>query len=225
MRKAKVVVAIGVASILLMVLPTYARDILNVAEWKALIMSGSEKERVLAKRTILKHKEVLAQNEELIEELISIVRSPVIEREAFYSSTTSRNIAIFLLGKLRVKKAVPYLIDWLVPKKGQGLATSREMVFSPAGYALVEIGLPSIPPLVEKLRSEGTSILGKVCLKVIIRINGLEESEFLLQQALSEETNPTKKNNLRAALELVENPNSVLKALDNTFKIASSKAD
>lgn len=223
MKKITVTLISGIVYVFLTSLLAYAGGPLNISEWKALIMSENEKERVLAKQMILDGKEALVQNKELIQELISIVRRPVIEGEEFYNLTTSRNIAIFLLGKLRAKEAVPDLIEWLTPREGQNLTIDALMVFAPAGYALVEIGLPSVPPLMEKLKSEGTSILGKECVKVITRIKGLEETELLLQRTLGEETDPVKETNLRAALELIESPDSVLYALDNVFKKASAE--
>jgi hypothetical protein len=135
-----------------------------------------------------------------------VVNSPVEEGEQFYTSSTSRNIAISLLGKLRAKEAVTDLTRWLTPKTGQGLTFWEEMMFSPAGYALAEIGLPSVPPLFHLLKVEGNVALREQCIKIIVSIKGLPETELLLEDIFAKETDNSKRENLKSAQDLLKNP-------------------
>lgn len=172
----------------------------KVRGWKTLITSDIEKERVSSQRTVLYNRQ------ERIKYLLLVVNSPVEEGEQFYSSVTSRNIAIFLLGQLRAKEATADLTKWLTPKPGQGLFVSEELVFSPAGYALVEIGLPSVSPLVELLKSERADALCEQCIKIIVSIKGLPETELLFEDILAKETDNSKRENLKSAQNLLKNP-------------------
>jgi hypothetical protein len=194
--------------------------------WRELIASEDEVQRAKGK------KEALAELTADVGLLISIVESPVSRREPFYTGSTSRNIAIFLLGRLRAKGAVPHLVKWLEPQEGQSLSIDEEMMFSPAGYALADIGLPSVSPLMEIIRSDGCSSpeapemiheddggtrykyppgyrrvpLGDQCLKIIVRIKGVDESEFSLRKAMQAEPDKAKKANLQSALDLLRAP-------------------
>jgi hypothetical protein len=170
------------------------------SDWKILIISDIEEERTSAP------KEVLGKRRKTIEYLLSVVNSAVEEGEPFYSSTTSRNIAISLLGKLRAKEAVASLVNWLSPKPGQFVKIGELLMFSPAGYALIEIGLPSVPPLFHLLKAEGNVALREQCIKIIVRIKGLPETELLLEDILTKETDNSKRENLKSAQDLLKNP-------------------
>ena len=194
-------------------------------DWKELLESGKEGERMQAAEI------VLGDRREKTDTLLTILSSAVEQREPFYSSTTSRNIAISLLGKLRAAEAVRELTNWLMPKEGQILAVTESMMFSPAGYALAKIGLPSVAPLLEIIREKGCSSpeepekirkgghvwfkrkpgaricpLGDQCLKVIVAIKGVGETEFALKNAVEAETEPVKKENLKSAFDLLGAP-------------------
>ena len=202
--------------------------------WRELIASKDEVQRAKGKE------EALAELTANVGLLISIVESPVSRREPFYTSSTSRNIAIFLLGRLRARDAVPHLVKWLEPQEGQSLVIYSLMMLSPAGYALADIGLPSVPPLMEIIRRDGCSSpeapeiiheddggtrykyppgyrsvpLGDQCLKIIVRIKGLDESEFSLRKAMEAEPDKAKKANLQCALDLLRAPTFPAEALE-----------
>jgi len=170
--------------------------------WKTLITSDVENERKSARRSIQDIRK------DTIEHLLSVVNTQVKEGEEFYNSVTSRNIAISLLGKLRAKEVVADLTKWLSPKPGQLLIFGdfESYLFSPAGYALIEIGLPSVPPLVELVKSEGTTALGEQCIKIIVSIKGLPETELVFEDMLVKETDNSKRENLKSAQDLLKNP-------------------
>jgi hypothetical protein len=169
-------------------------------DWKTLITSDVEKERTSSRQVVLK------DLEETIQHLLSILNKPVEEGEPFYTSNTPRNISIYLLGKFRAKKAVPDLLDWLTPKPGQDQGRDELLMFSPAGYALFNIGLPSVSPLVELLKYQTDSSLIEECMKLIICIKGVPETELLLENKIKSETNPNKKENLKAILKKLQDP-------------------
>ena len=105
MRKEKInfyIIIIIISSLLLLLncKPKKSSDGGKAEDWRTLITSDNEKERMSAQR------KWLIDRQETIHYLVSVVKMPVKNGESFYSSTTSRNIAIFLLGKLRAKEAV-----------------------------------------------------------------------------------------------------------------------
>lgn len=183
----------------------------NAPDWRTLITSDIEKERTSARRTVLNNRR------ETIRHLLWVINRPVKKGEEFYSAVTSRNIAISLLGRLRAKEAMRDLTKWLLPRPGQRLFVDNEPMFSPAGYALVEIGLPSVPPLVELLKSETNTALHQQCMKIIVSIKGPPETELLLEDTLAKETDTTKTANLKAALSLLKDPKS-RQFLENVYK-------
>lgn len=191
----------------------------ELTSWEAMITSKTETVRRQAESS------ALSERRDRIGFLLSVLAAPVEEGEPFYGLSRSRNVAINLLGKMRAKEAVDELTGWLVPQEGQGQAISHLMVFSPAGFALAEIGLPSVPPLLKIIREEGCSSpdhrelvregtrwryqperlerespLGDQCLKIIVAIKGMDETEFALQKALEAETNATRRENLQSAI-------------------------
>lgn len=172
----------------------------NAPHWRTLITSHIEKERTSVHRTVLNNRR------ETIRHLLSVLNSPVEEGEQFYGSVTSRNIAIFLLGKLRTREAVGDLTKWLLPRPGQGLIVDELSMLSPAGYALVEIGLPSVPALLEVIKSGRNSALREQCIKIIVSILGQIHTQLLFEDALAKETDSAKGKNLKAALDLLHDP-------------------
>jgi hypothetical protein len=207
MRKEKIniYIFIMIISSLLLLLnckPQKSSDGEKAQDWRTLITSDNEKERASAQQM------VVDRRRQTIGYLLSVVNSPVKEGEEFYSSVTSRNIAIFLLGKLRAKEAVTELAEWLVPKPGQRQTIWELRMFSPAGCALVEIGLPSVPVLVGVIKSGGNSALREECIKIIVSIKGLRETDILFEDVVEKETDATKRENLKVAQDMMKDPKS-----------------
>jgi hypothetical protein len=188
----------------------------NVPGWKALIVSDAPQERVFGQRALLDSRK------QTVEYLLSVVSSPVETGEQFYESTSSRNIAIFLLGTLRAREATGELTKWLAAKPGQGQTVWEEMMFSPAGYALVEIGLPSVPPLIELLGSEADAHLREQCIKIIVSIKGLRETEVMFEELIASETSSAKKEKLEAVQAMVQEP-KFRKTLEKLSRRRSSR--
>ena len=168
--------------------------------WVRLVTSGDESERWHAHRAAAAHRQAD------IDALLAVVRSPVREGEPFFDYSTPRNTAIRILGIVRAEEAVPDLMEWLDSHEGQSRVYGELLMFSPAGYALVEIGLPSVPPLLEKLKAVGMSRPGLECLKILVRIKGADEAEFTLKKAIETESDQLRKRNLKAALKKLRDP-------------------
>ncbi len=173
---------------------TYARsEDASAQSWKRLILSKTEADRSEARKQLLGH------YRDTVRALIRVVHRPLEDGEQFYTSTTSRNLAIYVLGRMRAKEAAPHLVSWLVPRKGQGQVRDELMRYGPAGYALREIGLPAVPELVDTLKKEGVSPLGRECTKVLADICGRLKAAVHLRAIRGEESDPQVRRNLANA--------------------------
>ncbi|MHC4867924.1 MAG: HEAT repeat domain-containing protein [Planctomycetota bacterium] len=208
------IVIVGLSAVMAMEVrkgPSRRDEAQKELDWKTLIVSDNPKDRTLADQL------VEDTRKGTIEHLLCVVNSPVEPPEPFYNSMTSRSIAISLLGRLRAKEAVPALMRCLFPRPGQGVKVSEPPVFSPAGFALIEIGLPSVAPLIESLKSDKLPAYRRARIKIIVRIKGLRETELLLEELIAHETNGAKKDNLKVAQALLEDA-KFLKILENLDK-------
>ena len=160
----------------------------------ALLNSDASEERLRARALILEDRR------QTIEGLLTIIRAPVDEGEPFYISGTPRNLAIDLVGRLRAKEAVPELVDILLPKPGHSTDTSRLMFFGHAGYALVRIGLPSVAPVLERLKTLERWGDRDPYLRVLVAIEGAARAEERLRQSIEREPAGKTRENLQATL-------------------------
>lgn len=167
-------------------------------KWLVLIMSEDSKERRQGEIIVLE------QRDAIIKGLLSVVDSPVEKNEQFFLKTP-RNTAILLLGKFRAEEAIPSLIKWLVPKEGQDTTVWSGDINSPAGSALVKIGLPAVDPLIEVIKTEKPSALTEECAQVIFRILGTELAKAKLQSAFYNEKDEQKKRNIEEYLNRLKN--------------------
>jgi hypothetical protein len=197
-QKVKRFVATLIAIALIFSLSTlYSQDSNDSEGWKTLIVSKDGKEREKARRLVMQ------KYAETRDYLRSLLRKPVTPGEPFFVSTP-RNIAMKLLGKLRAKGAIPELMNWLLPKKGQSVDRTEFLKYGSAGYALIEIGLPAVPHLLAKVKKEAADRLGQECMKVIRDIKGKEEAILLLKTQIEKEKDKKVKQNLQAGLEYLK---------------------
>jgi hypothetical protein len=169
---------------------------LGTNDWLVLMRAPREGLRLNARESALR------ERRDLVERLLAVANQPIVEGEEFWNSGTSRNVAITVLGRYRAVEAVPSLMRWLVVQKGQSSSLSELRVFSHAAEALVEIGLPALPPLVDKLASEGRKTpLGDMCVKTVVAILGPETAEFKLKSLSEKEADVGKKRNLQDILD------------------------
>ena len=194
-------------------------------DWRQLIVSSIEADRDRAADLVVQ------ERRETVSALLQVLSMPVKQREPYYSSSTPRNTAIRLLGELRAPEAVPALAEWLIPRPGQSLNVMELTDLPPAGMALVKIGMPAGPGVLDILASNGVSSedartkvvdgihvryvgpkpqrsspLGDGCLRVLVRIKGLEETEVALRKAIAAETDEARKRNLEDALSALSRP-------------------
>jgi len=160
-------------------------------DWQSLVVSTDERERIASRKAALE------ERKETVDALLAIVRSPVEKEEAFYNTFTPRNIAIFLLGKLRAKEAVPELIEFVTPKPGQGTVIE-------ATEALIQIGLPSVPAFLEKLQAGQTPLKREQCVRALVAIKGLSETEHLIEDRMTDASSTQEKENLKAVIEVLK---------------------
>lgn len=201
-------------------------------DWPQLIVSADSRDRTRGERFFVQ------QRGARIATLLQLVDSPVEEKEGFYQRNTARNIAIRLLGQLRAPEAVLPLARRLIPKTGQESGATEslsDLVITPAGDALVEIGTPAVPAVVDILATVGVSSedkgryiheerggggytrrvgpplehsshLGDQCLRILVYIKGLEETEAGLRREIAAETAESRKKNLEQALAALSRP-------------------
>lgn len=164
------------------------------------LSAADQRTRTQAKRALIEERRTR------IQALIRIVERPVKGREPFYGNTP-RNHAIELLGRYRAAEAVSCLADWLHPREGQDLTRTELMAVPFAGYALIRIGLPSVPAVLEELkRRDDPLVVGNPCLRVLVAIKGAEETERLLKSELEKDLPEGQRKRLEAALARLKDP-------------------
>lgn len=183
--------------------PEKTNEAKKESNWQELIKSEKTKDRESARDILFN------ERKDTVDFLLSIVNSPLKEGEEFYNYYNSRNTAITLLGTFRAKEAVKALTQWLAAKPGQSMTVDEIHLYTPAGAALVEIGLPSIIPVIERMK-QGEDLYGyffyNECIDVLVSIKGVQETEHLLESSIAKEADPEKKNNLQIGLEFMKEP-------------------
>lgn len=106
----------------------------------------------------------------------------------------SKHLAIILLGDLRAAEGVPVLVENLEYNNPRTMDATKDETFVgegvplyPATDALIKIGMPSVGPLVEKLRGYSEDCRGRyLCLVMLKQILGLKLAEARLKIAIKE---------------------------------------
>jgi hypothetical protein len=124
-------------------------------------------------------------------------------------SSPSKNVqaaAIYLIGRNRLSDGVGELIRRIdfdaeaEPRKHAEPLWERY----PAMEALVTIGLPSVQPSLQLLASERDDLRRDLAAKVIRYVEGSEVAKFILERAVTSETDAVRKANLADALRRLE---------------------
>lgn len=189
-------------------------------DWKKLIYSEDSNDRQLAKKM------VLDQYKDTIEYLITVADSPIKEGEYHDNYGTSRNIAIYLLGKLKAKEAISCLVSWLAPREGQKInlySSWYDVYHSPAMYAMIDIGLPSVPVFANFLKEQDNAPIIIDNISIIAAIKGIPETKLLIDEMLKKEEEPKKKENLQKAQDLMNDPKE-LGWIENIVRSLQEKA-
>ena len=167
---------------------------------EAMITSARESERDAARN------EIIRSRHETIQKLLELVRPPRQPgNDPWLAYYAPRNIAIECLGEYRAVEAIPALVVLLEPQPGELVTSDRVFRLSPAATALVKIGSPSIPALIEVIKTNSKSefLLPQARL-VVYDIEGYEGGRFRLQQAIAAEANAEKKKVLQENLAIFE---------------------
>ncbi len=89
-----------------------------------------------------------------------------------YSDET-RSVAAYLLGKFRASEAVPVLSRALADEPGVELIFNRSRYYDvPFWTALVRIGRPAVPAMIENIETSDNAVLRKRSLSVLYHVLG-----------------------------------------------------
>lgn len=147
------------------------------------IVTGLLSEQPLERQVT--YKKILEQRTKTIEELLLILKIKNIDKS--YEGTLHRTIK--LLGKLRAEEAVQPLLEYFmyVP---EGFETD-EMIPTEAYYvaavALIEIGEPSIPFMLLKIKQTDSKEEQKLAGWVIMQIEGKEQALHRMEDTIKTE--------------------------------------
>jgi hypothetical protein len=145
------------------------------------------------------------QRKELLDNLIKIL-----------DSTDSDNVksdAVVVIGEYRDEWAVSKLIDHLGMTNdfsggphlsGFGVSLEEMEESSPVAWAIIKIGLPAIPRLLDKITQTDDEKTIENCAALCKNIEGLEITQFRLHGLLDKETDPKKKDRIQSALDALK---------------------
>jgi len=113
--------------------------------------------------------------------------------------------AILLLGELRAKKAAVGLVEMLkFTIQPAGFAPIRFHAEAPQIAALIEIGLPSLDPLIRKVASTDDEVIRERAGIVIDQILGTDMAVFFVRDRRDRETDDTKRQRLNRLLDQID---------------------
>ena len=150
-------------------------------------------------------RDILARRTELVQQLIGMID----DDEDWSQRARQAKAAAFLLGEMRAVEAVPVLVRFIdredrLPFFRPSDARRSDLAMLPAAAALVSIGEPSIPALMDRLRSvERHGIVAPPAehlLRVLVELEGVEAAAARILRATLEEEDPAARRSLLAVL-------------------------
>jgi len=136
-----------------------------------------------------------AERAQLANELVQILNSKEFNHE-------DKCAAAYLIGLFRITKGIQSLIDNFL--LGSKAALEPDLMpiegGSPAQKALMRIGEPAISEVMELIKSTTNSYALHDGAKVVLFIKGQEDGAKVLKQAIADQADSKKKENLKAAL-------------------------
>ena len=139
-------------------------------------------------------REILKDRQSVIEELQTVVREYVQKDDRKGTAKT----AIVLLGKLRSVESVPLLVENLalwVPWTVAGRPQTTEDSLPCVG-ALIEIGMPSVGPVVEMVQKAGDKTTTRCGAYVVKKILGTKLAMAYLADRAEGENNPIRRQRI-----------------------------
>jgi len=173
------------------------------------LVEGLRAERAADRRQA--EEELLARRRRTVAGLVELLR----DRDVLANRRAVAQSAIYLLGEMRAVEAVPALVDIVAYPAGvSGPEGHRMFEVPPAprlwwrepperspATALIKIGHPCLPAVVEKLRQTGSLTEMKACLDVLYRLLERERALDELQTALDAAETEDERAGLRRAVE------------------------
>ena len=133
---------------------------------------------------------------------------------AIINSTNSVNVkidAVVVIGEYRVSEAAPILVrhfewDWFsefTPIKP--IMTKEDWAErNPVMIALVKIGMPAIPALLDKITQTDDARITFDCVTICNAIEGTEVTQFRLQGLLDKSADSKEKERIQSALDMLK---------------------
>ena len=156
--------------------------------------------------------ELLADRADLIARLVSIIQ----DEDNLRTRYVSVSAAMFILGEMRATEAVEPLVKhiafpWVVPpggepRPGPPLGSSvvrpwwRAQETHPAVEALVKIGEPCLPEVLNKLASTGGGSEEASCLCLLVGLRERDVVAEILKDAIEKETDTERRTRLNNSL-------------------------
>jgi hypothetical protein len=151
--------------------------------------------------------ELLAARAKLIADLSAIIRDHENQRQR----TASVRSAMFILGEMRAPEAAEVLASYIgfpqqLPSDGQ-----RHVVVTrggsgrswPAAEALIKIGMPCVPAVLDKLAQTDSTYDGEACLAVLDALRQRDSVSEVLEKAIARQRDAGRRFRLEAGLELL----------------------
>ena len=151
------------------------------------------------------YKKLTAQRQQMISNLLNILKQKGSDpRERMLPEFgSSLELTIRLLGEFRAVEAISELIKIIdyAPLLKEDLPLDRRY---PAVRALIEIGDPSIPIVMDELAKTSVPLRSKLCALVIKEIETKDIGEILIENAIKNETDSKRKANLQSVLQYLK---------------------
>ncbi|MBU4305980.1 MAG: hypothetical protein KJ893_10255 [Candidatus Omnitrophica bacterium] len=116
-------------------------------------------------------------------------------------SLKRRLLAAKLLGELSSVDVTDVLVDNLVMgvKKAEEFRNLNENNF-PAGFALIQIGIPSRVHLLNRIKIADDEEIIRLCVFVLMKIEDKDVARFILEREIGKETGASQREKLEKAL-------------------------
>ncbi len=110
---------------------------------------------------------------------------------------------VYLLGMYRMEGAVPQLATLILLKDNQQEIRDRESLWDvyPVVEALIRIGNPAVPKMVENIENSGDANVRELSARVISYVDGPQVGGYLLQLAMQKQADAEKKARLQSAVD------------------------
>jgi hypothetical protein len=168
------------------------------------LRSENSNDRLAARRAIMaRRKELIAWLEGTIRELAATEKKATVRT------------AMQVLGDLRSVESVPLLADHLSFHVVESLIT-RIPTFAdgrPAAGALIEIGLPSVGPVLDKATSSDDEKVHKIAAVVVCQIQGRKWGTVTIDERIERETDSRAKQRLSQVRKHIESGKAEKKSL------------